>query len=179
MLSVSGSYSGIDLKASRHSRLRFRATDTGDKASAAPDPNVSDSGAELIGPMKRIKVGEVDYAYRTFGNGKPLVMIMGFSGTMSIWDTNLLRELAASNEVTIFDNRGFGFSADTATAPLTMESMADSTAALIDALGLSEPDIFGWSMGGEIALTLAVKHGSKIGKVTAVAADAGSPNRYC
>lgn len=141
----------------------------------SPAPGTQ-TGAELIGPMKRVKVGEVDYAYHTFGKGKPLVMIMGFSGTMSIWDTRLLENLASNNQVTIFDNRGIGFSTDTATSPLTMESMADSTVNLITALGLSKPDIVGWSMGGEIALTIAVRHGDKVNKVVAIAADPGSSN---
>lgn len=131
-------------------------------------------GAQLVGQMKRIKVGEVDYAYHTFGAGKPLVMIMGFTGTMSIWDTRLLAKLASVHQVTIFDNRGIGFSTDTATGPLTMESMADSTVELIGALGLVEPDIVGWSMGGEIALTIAIRHGDKVGKVVAISADPGS-----
>lgn len=134
------------------------------------------SAVELIGPMKRIEVGSVNYAYHTFGSGKPLLMIMGFTGTMSIWDTRLLRDLASSYQVTIFDNRGIGYSTDTATGPLTMESMADSTVELIAALGLKKPDVVGWSMGGEIALAMAVRNGDKLGKVIAVSADAGSPN---
>lgn len=152
-------------------------TDGGKETATSPAPGVSAPAAsDFLGPMKRIEAGEVDYAYHTFGEGPPLVMIMGFTGTMSIWDTNLLRGLAATHQVTIFDNRGIGFSTDSSAAPLTMRSMADSTVELIDALGLSRPDILGWSMGGEIALTIAVKHGDKVGKVVAVSADAGSPH---
>lgn len=143
---------------------------------AKPSASGAQSGADLIGPMKRIKVGEVDYAYHTFGKGKPLVMIMGFTGTMSIWDTRLLADLASAHQVTIFDNRGIGFSTDTASGPLTMESMADSTVEMIKALELSEPDIVGWSMGGEIALTIAIRHGDKVNKVVAISADPGSAN---
>lgn len=88
--------------------------------SATKSPIESGGGAELVGPMRRTKVGEVDYAYHTFGKGKPLIMIMGLSDTMTIWDTRLLRNLASDHQVTIFDNRGIGFSSDTAKAPLTM-----------------------------------------------------------
>lgn len=150
---------------------------TPDEKTVTPSPIPStQTGPGLIGPMKRVKVGEVDYAYHAFGSGKPLVMIMGFSGTMSIWDTRLLANLALDHQVTIFDNRGIGFSTDTATGPLTMESMADSTVALIEALGLSRPDIVGWSMGGEIALTIATRQGHKVDKVVAISADPGSAN---
>lgn len=54
--------------------------------------------------------------------------------------------------------------------------MADSTMELIEALGISGPDIVGWCMGGEIALTIAVRHGNKVNKVVAIASDPGSPN---
>lgn len=169
---------GLFLAAVAAATMASCTKSTAPEASTTGKPPTSEakSGADLIGPMKRIKVGEVDYAYHTFGKGKPLVMIMGFTGTMSIWDTRLLANLASAHQVTIFDNRGIGFSTDTATGPLTMESMADSTAELIGALGLSKPDIVGWSMGGEIALTIAIKHGDKVNKVVAISADPGSPN---
>src|SRR5438132_466828 len=59
-------------------------------------------------PNLIVRVGEIDIAYRVLGNGEPLVMIMGYAGTMDIWDPTLLQELAGRYMVIIFDNRGMG-----------------------------------------------------------------------
>ena len=42
--------------------------------------------------------------------------------------------------------------------PITYEQMADDTAALLQHLGIAEADVFGYSMGGGIALLLAIRH---------------------
>src|SRR5262249_11551789 len=53
-------------------------------------------------------VGDFAVAYRVAGAGEPLVLIMGFGGTMDAWDPALLDALAANYQVITFDNRGMG-----------------------------------------------------------------------
>lgn len=128
----------------------------------------------LVGPLKRVTVGKVDFAYYRFGKGRPLVLVMGITGTMTQWDPKLLARLARKHEIVIFDNPGIGLTRYPADAPLTIPVMASATVGLIGRLGLGKPDILGWSMGGEIALAIAALHGDRVRKVIAAAGHAGS-----
>ncbi|KAL4540716.1 hypothetical protein Ndes2526B_g07552 [Nannochloris sp. 'desiccata'] len=112
-----------------------------------------------------------EYTNATIGN---LTFIQ--TGTIQNWPVPLLQQLAATRQVLIFDNRGIGYSIDSAPASeLTMETMASSTVDFIAALKLGKADIFGWSMGGEIALTMAVLFPDKVGKIMTIGGDLGGP----
>jgi len=137
--------------------------------------------AETIGTLQNITVGDVRYGYYLFGNETstlpPLVMIMGFSGTIQQWPPPLFFPLAEKRRVLLFDNRGIGSSQDSAPADqLTMQTMASSTVGLIRDLGLGTPDLFGWSMGGEISLTIAALYPDAVRKVISLAGDIGGPS---
>ena len=102
--------------------------------------------------------------YRVFGSGPPLVLIMGYGGTMEAWDPRFVDALALHHRVVIFDNAGIGMTHALST-PLTIAAMANQTSALIDTLGLKRPDVLGWSMGGMIAQALAVEHPSQVARL--------------
>lgn len=130
--------------------------------------------ADFVGPVRTVAVNGVELGFRQFGSGPPLLMVMGRDGTMSMWGYRLPRALAdAGFRVTMFDNRGTGRSSDDTSRPLTMQVMADDTVALADALGLERPTVVGWSMGGEIALTAAVRHPDRFGAIVTSGSDAG------
>src|SRR5215213_1216667 len=96
-------------------------------------------------PTKTVKVGAQTVGYRSIGEGRPVVMIMGLSGTMDAWDPTFVDALAATgHRVILFDNEGIG---RTTALPgeLTIARMADTTAGLIKALELDRPDVMGWS----------------------------------
>jgi len=59
-------------------------------------------------PAKKVRVGDIDVAYKTFGKGNPILLINGYSFTMDSWDPTLLETLASNHTVIIFDNRGIG-----------------------------------------------------------------------
>lgn len=44
-------------------------------------------------PAKNVHVGDIDIAYKTFGNGEPILLIFGFSFTMDSWDPTLIETL--------------------------------------------------------------------------------------
>src|SRR4051794_13322525 len=109
-------------------------------------------------PTKTLKSGSTTIGYRSIGTGRPIVMIMGLSGTMDAWAPNFVDALAATgHRVILFDNEGIGKSSARPGA-LTVARMADDTALLIRALKLDRPDVMGWSMGGFIAQSFAVRH---------------------
>jgi hypothetical protein len=89
------------------------------------------------------KLGAV--GYRVVGSGPPLVLIMGYSGTMEDWDPRFVDALARHYRVVIFDNAGVGRTQRLPT-PLTIDAMADQTSALISTLGLGRANVVGWSM---------------------------------
>src|SRR4051812_50036992 len=63
----------------------------------------------LTAPTKVVKIGKQTVGYRSFGSGRPLVMIMGLGGTMGIWDPTFLDALAAGGQrIVLLDKEGAG-----------------------------------------------------------------------
>ena len=126
-------------------------------------------------PIQHVAVNGANLGYRTVGTGPPLVLIMGFGGTMAEWDPALVADLATQHTVVVFDNRGIATSLPSPVRGLTIAKMADDMAGLIDALGLGKPDVLGWSMGGNIAEVLAEPHADKVNRLVLAATDPGGP----
>jgi pimeloyl-ACP methyl ester carboxylesterase len=133
---------------------------------AAPPPS---STAQSL----TVRVGDIDIAYRVLGQGEPIVMIMGTYATMDLWDPTFLDQLAARYLLVLFDNRGMG--GTSGSGPYPFEQLTDDTAGLIQALGLGPANIFGWSMGGAIALDLSARHPEVVRKSIPYAANPGGP----
>src|SRR6185312_10440585 len=126
------------------------------------------------GPVRRVAVNGIEIGYRQFGHGPDLIMVTGDTAPMSLWLPYLLRPLAEDFTVTIFDNRGVGYTTDALSRPITVPLMARDTGELIEALGLVDPTLVGWSMGGEIGLTLAERQPAVLGALVTTGGDAGS-----
>jgi pimeloyl-ACP methyl ester carboxylesterase len=114
-----------------------------------------------------------DVGYREVGTGSPVLLIMGFSGTMDDWAPSFVDALAAHHTVVVFDNAGIG---DTAapSSPLTIPAMARQASALISTLHLGRTAVLGWSMGGMIAQALAVLHPRQVSALILAATQAGT-----
>jgi pimeloyl-ACP methyl ester carboxylesterase len=121
--------------------------------------------------IARTKLGTI--AYRAVGSGPPLVLITGYGGTMESWDRLFVDTLARRYHVVMFDNAGVG-QTQALPAPLTIDAMASQTSALISALGLTRPDILGWSMGSMIAQALAVLHPDQVRRLVLCASYPGN-----
>ncbi|MDO9529892.1 MAG: alpha/beta hydrolase [Syntrophales bacterium] len=126
-----------------------------------------------MSPLCAKEVGDINIDYRISGTGYPLVMIMGYSGTMDMWDPTVLRILSSRYKVIIFDNRGMG-GTDTGTCRFTMEQFADDAAGLMNSLGIQKAHVLGWSMGTNIAQELALRYPEKVNKLILYAADCGT-----
>jgi pimeloyl-ACP methyl ester carboxylesterase len=138
-----------------------------------PHSRLPGAGA-FEGPVYTLPVDGVKLGYRQFGKGPDLIMVQGDTAPMSLWMPYLLHPLARHFTVTIFDNRGVGYSTDDLSRPLTVPLMARDTAGLIEALGLYKPTLVGWSMGGEIGLTLAEQKPEMLSALVTTGGDAGS-----
>jgi pimeloyl-ACP methyl ester carboxylesterase len=138
-----------------------------------PHSKLPGAGA-FEGPVWKLPVDGIDIGYRQFGRGPDLIMVVGDTAPMSLWMPYLLHPLARHFTVTIFDNRGVGYTSDDLSRPITVPLMAHDTGELIEALGLDKPTLVGWSMGGEIGLTLAEQKPSLLGALVTTGGDAGS-----
>jgi len=103
-----------------------------------------------------IDVKGTSFAYREFGAPStiPLVFLHHLTATLDDWDPAVLDGVAATRRVIIFDNRGVGRSGGV--TPDTVAEMARDTAAFLDAKGLKQVDLLGYSLGGFVAQLLAV-----------------------
>lgn len=108
-------------------------------------------------PVRTLHAGQGKIGYRSVGSGRPLVLIMGLSGTMDSWAPVFIDELAKHRRVITFDNEGIR-KTTLGKGTLSIRRMADDTASLIRALKLRRADVLGWSMGGMIAQSLARRH---------------------
>src|SRR4029450_13954180 len=108
-------------------------------------------------PTQFIKTRLETYAFRRFGRGAalPLVFLQHFTGTLDNWDPAVTDELARGREVILFESAGLGRS--TGEVPTTIQEMTSHLLAFADALGLSEVDILGFSLGGMVAQQAALE----------------------
>jgi pimeloyl-ACP methyl ester carboxylesterase len=94
--------------------------------------------------------------YEIHGEGRPLILLHGAHMTIDTMGP-ILPGLAKTRQVIAVEQQGHGRTADV-DRPLTYEQMADDTAALARHLGIDNADVVGYSMGGGIALQLAIRH---------------------
>jgi pimeloyl-ACP methyl ester carboxylesterase len=102
----------------------------------------------------------VRLAYREVGEGRPLVLLPGFSVETTLWlhHGQADRIAARGHRVIMPDFRGLGRSAkprDAAAYPLDV--LADDGFALLDHLGLDDYDLGGYSLGGRIVVRMLVR----------------------
>ena len=107
-------------------------------------------------PTQYVEARGIRFAYRRFGKAKgvPLVFNMHFLGTMDHWDPAVTDGFAADREVILFDNAGI--SSSSGAVPASIDEMAANAAAFIKALGLTQVDALGFSLGGLVAQELAL-----------------------
>lgn len=111
--------------------------------------------------MTRIRAGSLELDYEIRGEGAPLMMINGFRRSRVVWLEPFLSALEAHFQLLLFDNRGTGYS-DKPEAGYTIEAFADDCAALLEALRIPRAHVFGTSMGGMVAQSLAIRHPGRV-----------------
>jgi len=109
--------------------------------------------------MPRATLGDVEIHYRSFGDGPPVLGIMGFGLDQRYWAAQV-PTISERNRFITFDNRGAGRSSRVAAASL--EEMAADALALLDHLEIERAIIFGASMGGTIAQRVALEHPERV-----------------
>ncbi len=144
----------------------------GQTGQVAAQDRSTPSAQEVTSSPQHVTVGDVEVAYRVLGAGAPLVMIMGYSGTMDLWNPDVLDVLASHYQVIAFDNRGMG-GTTAGSKDFTIEQFADDTAGFMEALGVARAHVLAWSMGTNIACELVSRHPDKVDRLILYAADPG------
>ncbi|TME73030.1 MAG: alpha/beta hydrolase [Chloroflexi bacterium] len=116
--------------------------------------------------MTYADVNGIKLYYETHGTGRPLILLHGGLGATPMFGPNLTA-LAEGRQVIGVDLQGHGRTADI-DRPIRTELMADDIAALIKHLKLERPDIMGYSLGGGVAVHLAIRHPELVGKLVVV-----------
>jgi 3-oxoadipate enol-lactonase len=93
-------------------------------------------------------------AWERRGNGEPLLLVHGLGYARWGWEP-VVDALADEHEVVLFDNRGIGES-DAPGGPYSVRMLAEDAVAVLDAAGLKRAHVLGTSLGGMIALQLAL-----------------------
>src|SRR5919108_3301731 len=123
-------------------------------------------------PLEKVRVGDIGIAYKMFSKGDPILLFNGASDSMDAWDPSFLRGLSSNHTVIVFDSRGIG-NTTAGSKPYTMQLLANDTAGLMDALKIKQADVFGYSLGGEIAQQFTVSFPEKVDRLIIVAATCG------
>lgn len=111
--------------------------------------------------------------YEVYGEGMPLVLIMGIGYDATLWGLHQIPAFSQEFQVIAFDNRDVGRSSQ-ATGPYTIADMADDVAGLMDGLEVDRSHLLGLSMGGMIALEFALRHPKRLGKLVLTGTGAGT-----
>ncbi|MGH3473244.1 MAG: alpha/beta fold hydrolase [Nocardioidaceae bacterium] len=136
----------------------------------------------------------IDLCYDTFGDraDPALLLVMGLSGPLNWWNTELCGLLASAGFFVVrFDNRDVGrstildraggtrldvvraFAGLGRTPPYTISDLADDALALMSHLDVRSAHVAGASMGGMIAQTMAVEHQDRIRSLVSIMSTTG------
>ncbi len=129
----------------------------------------TDWTSDTKGTGQYVEVNGINLYVETHGAGRPLILLHGGLGSGEMFGP-ILPALAEHRQVIAPDLQGHGRTADI-DRPIDVRLMADDIAALIDHLGLTKPDVVGYSLGGGVALHTAAKYPGKVGRLVAASAN--------
>lgn len=108
------------------------------------------------------------------GSGRPVVLVHGWGVTARCWDTVAPALRANGNEVVLLDQRACGRS-DKDFEDVSIGALGSDVAQLCERLGLREPVVNGWSLGGAVAVDAVARLG---GNVSGLVLTGGATPRY-
>jgi pimeloyl-ACP methyl ester carboxylesterase len=112
-------------------------------------------------PMQHIEIDGVDIAYLdSGGDGPAVVLIHGLSSWTGFWE-HQIPALARTHRVLALDLPGYGASGRP-DAPYTPPWYAGVVASWMEALGVPHAVLVGHSMGGQVAMTLALERPERV-----------------
>jgi pimeloyl-ACP methyl ester carboxylesterase len=112
----------------------------------------------------RINLGRSTIGYGVVGDGPPVVLVHGLSGSTRWWRRNV-PALAAHFQVYVVDLAGFGESRG---SPFALAEAAELLAGWMDAVGIERASLAGHSMGGYVVADLAATEAQRVDRLLLV-----------
>lgn len=138
-------------------------------APRAQEGAVARQGADALPQASTARLDGVLLAWRDLpavgapASARPLLLLTGFAMTGEGWDRRFLRGLNAGRRLVVMENRGMGAAAGLPPGePVDLAVMARDAARLLEHLGIAKADVLGWSMGGGVALELALARPERV-----------------
>ena len=133
------------------------AAHAAEAGAAAPEPETIEAGGRRI---RYLALGE--------GEGVPIVFIHGFGGDLNNWQFNQ-EALAAARPTYAIDLPGHGGSSkELGAGHVHVGALAGAVVDFMDAKGIAKAHLVGHSLGGAIALDLALNHSDRVASATAI-----------
>jgi pimeloyl-ACP methyl ester carboxylesterase len=112
-----------------------------------------------------LPVNGLEMYYESHGKGgTPLVLLHGAFSAVGTSFGLLIPALAETRRVIAFDLQAHGRTADIDRS-MRLETLADDVAAALELLGIDRADVLGYSMGGAVALRIAIRHPAAVRKL--------------
>ncbi|MGH6929882.1 MAG: alpha/beta fold hydrolase, partial [Dongiaceae bacterium] len=124
--------------------------------------------APAVTKSGHVEANGVNYFYRIYGEGEPLLLLHGGLGSIDMF-APLLPILAEDRQVIGVDLQGHGRTA-LGDRPISLIDMGDDMAAILKELGYGQVDALGYSMGAGVAFRLAVQHPETVRRLALVSA---------
>src|SRR6185503_10479610 len=115
-----------------------------------------------------VPVNGVNYYYEIHGQGEPLLLLHGGLGSIDMFRP-VLPTLAKGRRLIAVDLHGHGRTT-LGDRPISLVDMGEDMAAILNKLGTAQVDVFGYSLGGGVALRLAVQHPEMVRRLALVSA---------
>lgn len=123
--------------------------------------------------MTTRSVKDHNYHLEITGQGKPIVLLHGFTGSSENWSA-LRTQLESDFQVITIDILGHGKSDKPADIDAYhMENVARDVVGLFNVLKIDKPHLLGYSMGGRLALYIAIHYPDKIASLVLESASPG------
>jgi pimeloyl-ACP methyl ester carboxylesterase len=125
--------------------------------------------AAVVKPGQEVLVGGVRLHYVEAGEGPPLLLLHGLNG--STFSFRLLMPYLARHFRTIaVDLKGFGYSDRPSSGDYSLGAQARLVAGFLDALGIDRAFVLGHSLGGAVAMRLALASPERVERLILVSA---------
>jgi len=115
---------------------------------------------------------DVSLSYAVVGEGEPVTLLHGFTLSGRNW-RELIAKVPGPRQWILPDLRGHGDTRTAPGAPCTMEACASDLRTLWDHLGVERSHLVGYSMGGRLALHVAVRLPERVRSLLTISAHAG------
>ena len=116
----------------------------------------------------------VRIAWERRGSGAPLLLVHGLGYARWGWEP-VADAFAETHEVVLFDNRGIGDS-DAPLGPYSVRILAEDAVAVLDAAELERVHVLGTSLGGMVALELAISWPERVDRLVLACTTPGGPH---